>query len=234
MDPVGIVAIVQARVSSTRLPGKVLSPVLGKPMIVYLIERLERCRSLDGIVLATSGRREDDALAELGARLGLPCVRGPLEDVAGRFAEVLRHRPMAAFVRVNGDSPLLDPALVDRVVDLYGSAEVDLATNVFPRSFPPGQSVEVVRARTFLETLSAMDAGEDREHVTRYFYRNAEKFRIANFGASVPCPAVHMAVDTPADRDRLERCLARLERPHWEYGLDALLALWQETPAGSA
>lgn len=224
-------AIIQARMTSSRLPGKVLRPLDGKPMLLFLLERVARCRSLAGTVVATSDRESDDAVAHACDDAGVPCHRGDLEDVAGRFAGALRHHPADAFVRINADSPLLDPALIDRGVALYRSADPDLVSNVFPRSFPPGQSVEIIRSASFLDALDGM-TGDEHEHVTLHFYRNASRYRIATFAAARPYGDRHMAVDTEADWARFSACVAAMERPHWTYGLDDLVPLWPEAGAG--
>ncbi|NUB11303.1 NTP transferase domain-containing protein [Azospirillum brasilense] len=226
-------AVVQARMTSSRLPGKVLRPLDGKPMLLFLLERIARCNSLSGVVVATSEQGEDDAVAEECRRVGVPCFRGDLDDVAARFAGALRCHPADAFVRVNADSPLLDPALVDQGVALYRSTDADLISNVFPRSFPPGQSVEVVRTATFLEALDGM-SGDEREHVTLHFYRNAPRYQIRSFAAPRPYGGMHMAVDTEADWERFRSCVAAMERPHWYYGLEELTMLWLGERAGEA
>src|SRR6266852_6355172 len=109
-------AFVQARMSSRRLPGKVLRPIDGKPVLLYVLERLERCRTLDSVLVATSVDPSDDAVEEICHRRGTPCCRGPLDDVAGRFLAAARERDVDGFVRVSGDSPLLDQRLVDEAV----------------------------------------------------------------------------------------------------------------------
>jgi spore coat polysaccharide biosynthesis protein SpsF len=228
----GILAILQARYSSSRLPGKVLRPLQGRPMLEWTVERLERCRRLDGIVLATSRQDDDDAVAAWAARRGVACWRGPLDDVAGRFAQVVRHKGCRAFVRINGDSPLIDPVLIDHGVALFDAeGPLDLVTNIHPRSYPPGQSVEVVDGGAFLALQERLSEPGDKEHVTKYFYRHPEQFRIRNFSAPQPFPGLHMAIDTAEDWARLEACVGRMTRPHWEYGLEELCALWTEANA---
>jgi spore coat polysaccharide biosynthesis protein SpsF len=217
-------ALIQARASSVRLPGKVLREVAGKPLLQYLVERLRHAASLDRLVLATSSDVSDDAVAALGKRLGLEVIRGPLDDVLGRFLLAARQYALASLVRVNGDSPLLDPALVDRAVALYEAGGADLVTNTFPRSFPKGQSVEVMSCAA-LERAAASQDPQDREHVTRYLYRHPEQFRIANFAREPNAGDLQLSVDTADDLRVFERLIARLDRPHWEVGVEELIAL---------
>lgn len=225
-------AIVQARMSSRRFPGKVLAEAGGKPLLLYLLERLARCRRLDGVVVATSADRSDDVVQEFCGRTGFPCVRGPLEDVAGRFLLALDRFPWGGFVRANGDSPLLDPELVDRGVGIFREGEYDLVTNVQPRTFPKGQSVEVVRSESFRAACRDMTEPEDREHVTRFFYRNSSDWRIRNFEAGGRWGDVQLSVDTPEDMERFARIVAAMERPHWEYGHEELARMAGGEPRG--
>ena len=162
--------------SSRRLPGKVLANVGGRPMLAWLVERVRRCRNISAFAIATSVNRSDDGIASLAAELDVPVVRGDLHDVVSRFLSAADQFNAEAFVRLNGDSPLLDPKLIDTAVSLFESGAFDVVTNVHPRSFPKGQSVEVV-SMPALRLLAAQTGDlEDREHVTRYFYRCADAF----------------------------------------------------------
>lgn len=202
-----VAAIIQARMSSRRFPGKVLHPVCGRALLESLVSRLSKACELDAIGLATSLSADDDPLAAFAAARGLACYRGPLDDVAARFIGAAESFAVPAFVRVNGDSPFLDPALVDRGVALFRSGSWDLATNVFPRSFPKGQSVEVISLEALRRVMAASNDVQDREHVTMAFYRDAAHFRIANFSSARPWPDLQLSVDTPEDLARLERML---------------------------
>lgn len=221
-------AIIQARMSSHRLPAKVLWPVAGKPLLQYLVERARRCSGLCGVVLATSCDPSDDPLADFCTGQNLACHRGPLENVAHRFLGVLDRYAWEAFVRLNGDSPLLDQSLIARALGLFAASEVDLVTNVYPRSFPPGQSVEVIRTAAFRRAVARMTMPDEFEHVTRYFYTRPEEFRIVNFASERPLNHHHLAVDTPDELKRFSDLVARMTRPHWQYGLDDVLRLLEE------
>jgi spore coat polysaccharide biosynthesis protein SpsF len=221
-------ALVQARTSSRRLPDKVLREVHGKPLLQYLLERLARVPSLDVVVVATSTTAGDDRVAALAARLGVACHRGDLDDVAGRLLAAAEGHHLDALVRVSGDSPLLDPHLVARGLALFREGEVELVTNVFPRSFPPGQSVEVVATTALRAAHPAMTA-EEKEHVTLHLYRDPSRYRIRNFRWEVPVDGLRMVVDDPSDLDACAAAIGRMTQPHWEYGLDELVTLYRET-----
>lgn len=227
-----IAVVIQARMSSARLPGKVLAPVAGRPVLGYLLERLALARRPDSTIVATSDEPDDDAVAAFASNAGVSVHRGPLADVAGRFAAVVEWFELDALVRVSGDSPLLDPAIVDRAVKLYEASDVDLVTNVFPRSFPVGQSVEVL-SRAALERVVAETADpENREHVTRWVYANQDRYSVLNFANESDESGVRLAVDSQDDLARIERIVAAMSAPHTEYGLSELLRLEREGAAG--
>lgn len=227
-------AIVQARMSSTRLPGKVLRPILGKPMLQYLLESLATSRKLDAVVLATSSDESDDPLVLFCKRAGISCHRGSLDNVASRFNNVLKQFEWDAFVRLSGDSPLLDRRLVDRAIELAKEGEADLVVNIFPRTFPRGQSVEFVRRDAFARGFEKMDNPFDVEHVTPYFYRNSQLFKIDNFQASADYSQIHLAVDTPANFTLVESILRSITRPHTDYSVDKWIDFYYQRPADKA
>lgn len=213
--------------SSTRLPGKVLRPIAGKPTLTYLIERLERVPSADAVIIATSTDPSDDAIEEHCRRLGARCHRGPLENVAARFAEVAERFELDAFARITGDSPVIDWRVVDRAISIFRAGDPDLVTNVFPSTFPSGQSVEVARAAVFLEAFEKMEDPYEQEHVTPYFYRHPDEFKIVNFTAAEDEGSLDMSLDTLDDAKMLETVISHMDKPHWEYTSDELVRLYR-------
>jgi spore coat polysaccharide biosynthesis protein SpsF len=221
-----VAAIVQARTSSTRLSNKVLRTVNAKPLVKYVLERLERARSIDVVVVATSDDASDDALASFCEAARVDCHRGSLNDVAGRILGAARSRDVDVFVRISADSPLLDQTLVDRAVALLEQTGCDLATNVYPtRTFPHGQSVEAVRTTAFERARAFATEAADLEHVTPVFYRRAGDFAISPFAHDPDLGHLQLAVDTESDLAAFSDIVAAMERPHWEYGLDEVLEL---------
>lgn len=199
-------AIIQARMNSSRLPGKSVSMLNGKPMIQYLIERLQHCRGLDLIILATSNELSDGPINELGQKMGINIFRGELENVAKRFLGAIDRYKLDYFVRVNGDSPLLDQRLIEKGLALYLHGDYDLVTNVNPRTFSRGESVEVINSRSFERSYSKMKGPEDYEHITQVFYKNHDLFKIKNFISDLPRPEIELAVDTADDKDGCISC----------------------------
>ena len=225
-------AIIQARMSSERLPGKVLMPLNGRPVLAYVLERLQRARGLDEIVVATSSQRSDDPVADFCSQREVSVFRGGLEDVAGRFAGAAEQYGFDAFVRVSGDSPLLDQHLVERGVQLFRDGEAEIVSNVFPRRCPVGESVEVVSLAALRRALPAMGA-KHREHVTLAFYEQPEHFSIVGFAlGDKDSSGISLAVDSPADAELVATILERMERPHWDYDLQDLLELRERVTGG--
>ena len=209
--------------ASERLPGKVLRPLGDDCVLGLLLSRLARAETLESVVLVTSSERSDDPLVAFCRERDTPVERGPHGDVAARFAGAAQRLGAGAFVRVSGDSPLLDPALVDRAVTLFGE-DCDVVTNTRPRTFPPGQSVEVVRAEA-LQRAHARMSPEDREHVTPRLYAPDEGLRIRTFTAERDYGALRLTVDTAADLERMRALLTRMDRPPDDYGLDDVAEL---------
>jgi spore coat polysaccharide biosynthesis protein SpsF len=224
---IGVVA--QARMSSVRLPGKVLRPLDGeRPTLQFLIERVRRCERADACVVATSDDLSDDPVAELCEQLGVTVHRGPLQDVAGRYVQVVDRLGLDAFVRVTGDSPLIDQRLIDHGIELFQQGGADVVTNVFPSTFASGHSLEVVDANVYRRAYAEMSEPRYLEHVTNYLYANAERFRIRNFEHDPDEGALDVSLDTADDARLIEAIIAHMDRPHWEYGYDEVMDLYRQ------
>ena len=218
--------VIQARMSSQRLPGKVLMQISDKPMLQYLLERLKQSNHFHDvpIIVATSTAAEDVAIEQFCTQYGVPCDRGSLNDVVGRFLDVSNKRRLSAVVRISGDSPLIDPELILRGIRLFCEKSCDLVTNVFPRSFPKGQSVEVISVRALKAVYDDMDE-QDREHVTPYFYRNADKYRIHNFANDIDLSSIQLSVDTEDDMNFFADIVHFSDRGVPPVTLDGILSL---------
>jgi spore coat polysaccharide biosynthesis protein SpsF len=201
-----MIAIVQARFSSARLPGKVLRPMAGKPLLTWLIARLRAARRVTRIILATSTDETDDAIAAYAEWEGVDCYRGSLSDVAGRLNAAAEWANAEAFVRINGDSPLMVPAVIDDIIALFHCVRLDIATNVQVRTFPKGLSAEVISVASLRRARTMMQAGE-QEHVTGFFYRCPAQFRILNLTSGHDWGSVQLSVDTAEDFALIERIL---------------------------
>jgi len=194
----------QARMSSRRFPGKMLAPLAGRPMIAWLLERLGAAVGRERLVLATSEDATDLPLAHFAERYGYQVFRGGLDNVFERFQACARVHPAPWVVRICGDSPMLDPGLIPMLL-AHCHAGIDLVTNVATRTFPPGQSVEILSAET-LQSVNAQELNaEECEHPTQVFYRNPARYSIRNIAATNPeWPRLSFVVDTLEDLRRLE------------------------------
>ena len=211
--------VVQARMSSSRLPGKVLRDLCGHPLLEWLLEGLAQSAGAQGIVVATSSAPSDDPVEEFCTGKGTPCYRGPLENVAARMLGAAKEYGMDNLVRVCGDSPFLDPALVDQAIVLFRQGGADLVTNVARRTYPKGQSVEVVSREALARAVDAMTSPEEREHVTKYCYAHPEQFCIRSMESGGHFGAENFCVDTVEDLQSMTLLANRLcfgsARPGW-------------------
>lgn len=217
---VSIHIIIQARMSSARLPGKMLRPLGARPMLGILTDNLQHSRY--PVAVTTSAEPSDDPIAAFCEEQDLPCIRGPLEDVAARFSLAAETLGCEAFVRICGDSPLLDYRLIDRGVTLFCEEKPDLVTNVFPRTFPKGQSVEIISVSAFNELRSRMSTADHREHVTPLFYERPQDFKIVNFSSEQDWQGFQLSVDTAQDFARIERLVSSLDHPLSDYTWEEL------------
>lgn len=200
-----VCAIVQARMSSRRFPGKVLAPFRGRPVILHVLDAVARALPDAPVMVATSTDESDDPLdAYLRAR-GVDVRRGPLDDVFERFRQVLADRSERWVLRVCADSPLIDPGLMRRVVERAVTSDADIVTTTQPRTFPKGQSPEVVRVSTLMEVPPDLLTAGHREHVTSVFYEHGGRYRVVNVIAEPGMPSGEsQAIDSIEDLHRLE------------------------------
>ena len=195
------VAILQARMSSSRLPGKVLKPLAGRPMVERQIERLRRCATLERLVVATSDDASDDVLAAFLADIGIETFRGSLHDVLGRYVGAIQALGVSGpVVRLTADCPLADPGVIDDCVLMQAELAVDYCSNGRRRTYPRGLDVEVFEAEGLL--LAGREAVDpyDREHVTPFLYRYPERgFSQGELVQDRDDSPLRWTVDTPED-----------------------------------
>lgn len=194
-----VLAILQARMSSTRLPGKVLKPILGEPMLLRQLERLRRSHHLDLLVVATSTSTEDDPIAQVCQARGIDCFRGSLDDVLDRFYQAVRIFPGDTVVRLTADCPLTDPEVIDAVIDFYQAGDYDYVSNVLEPTFPDGLDVEVFGRACLEAAWREAKVSSDREHVTPFIYHHPDRFRVGSYRGTSDLSAWRWTVDEPAD-----------------------------------
>ena len=198
-------AIIFSRMGSSRLPGKALRHIAGEPLIKRVIDRVSKVKNLSTIVVATSNSKTDDRLTQYIQSLNIEVFRGATHDVLNRAVSCASYLGVDKFVRINGDSPLIDPELLEKGIEMWTDPSLDLISNVFPRTYPVGMSVEVIKTDSLKKIMGLTADSCDSEHVTRFFYKNPEKFRILNFESGrSELRKVRLAVDTEEDLERID------------------------------
>ncbi|RLC82174.1 MAG: acylneuraminate cytidylyltransferase [Chloroflexi bacterium] len=225
------VAIIQAHMGSTRLPGKVLKDLAGEPMLARVVDRTRRTQTLDEVVVATTVQPADEAIVRLCAERGWPCFRGSEEDVLDRYYQAAVAHQADVVVRITSDCPLIEPEVVDLVVGefLARQPEVDYVSNTLPpRTFPRGLDTEVVSFEALERAWREDENPAWREHVTPYIYRNPERFDCHGVTNEVDYSGMRWTVDTPEDLELVRRSYEHFG--HDRFSWREVLAVLKERP----
>ena len=225
-----VLAILQARMSSRRLPGKVLKPIMGEPMLARQIERLRRAKTIDRLVVATSNDPSDDAIAALCAKLGADCFRGSLDNVLDRFCKAAELYQPEQVVRLTGDCPLADPEVIDAVVRFHLDGGYDYSSNTLHPTFPDGLDVEICRTACLAEAGREAGSPFQREHVTPFLYQQPGRYRLGDFRRSPDLSALRWTVDNAEDFDLVCRIYAALYPSRPDFALDDIRVLFENNP----
>lgn len=205
------VIIAQARMGSTRLPGKVMMDLGGRPVIEHVLERALAVKRANALVIATPDLPEDESLALHVRSLGVEVVQGSAEDVLSRYAKAARAAQADVVVRITCDCPLIDPAVIDESIEAFFSSGADYCTNALRRTYPIGMDVEVLKVAAVYAAESEATEKQHREHVTPFIYQHAERFKLHNVEAPAWAtrPELRLTVDEPADLMFLRELLRR-------------------------
>lgn len=216
--------------SSTRLPGKVMREVLGKPLLGYLLERVKRVRNADEVVVATTVEPEDQQIAEYCQSLGVRVFRGSKEDVLDRYLKAAIASAADVVVRVTGDCPLIDPLVIEQVIGQFLEGGSDYVGNTLKLTFPRGMDTEVFSLRTLEKAAEAACEEREREHVTYFIYKHPELFKLKNVPYSKNVSQLRLTVDTADDFQLIKTVFEMLyqEKPH--FSLEDLLTLFEMKP----
>jgi glutamate-1-semialdehyde 2,1-aminomutase len=223
-----ILAIVQARMGSTRLPGKVLKKVCGKPLIEILLHRLSLSKKIDKIIVATSVNKENDTLSEFVEKLGFDVFRGSEDDVLNRYYQAANLYKPNTILRITGDCPLIDPTIVDAVINKFEQKQVQYLNNVTPPTYPDGMDVEIFDFETLREAWKKTESSHDREHVSPYI-RNNENFTKSYLINGNNYGHVRLTVDEPDDLKVVEGIINYFN-PQLDFDLDDIMNLKKEQP----
>ena len=229
-----ILATVQARSGSSRLPGKVLRPIVGKPMLELQIERLRQSRLIDEIAIATTTQPGDDAIEALAKRIGVSCFRGSENDVLSRVAGAVRKFQGEVHLEFQGDSPLPDPVLVDSVIGYYlkHADRYDYVTNALKMTYPPGMDVCVYPARALFAADERVTDPALREYVGVHIFTHPELYRVHNLEAPpwFRYPDFHLEVDTAEDFEVVSAIFEHFYGGNPGFGLSEILAFLKANP----
>ncbi|MAI97408.1 MAG: glutamate-1-semialdehyde aminotransferase [Rhodobacteraceae bacterium] len=221
-----IVAIVQARMNSTRLPGKVLKMLGEMPALELLLRRLKKSKCIDKIIVATSTDSKDNGLKEVVANLGFDCFRGSENNVLERYVEAMKSTTAETIVRITGDCPLIDPTIVDKVIEKYAKENVKYASNVNPPSFPDGMDVEVIDRGTMESLIAISLEKRDLEHVTSAIHRDT-KLAKTNLSNPIDLSKIRLTLDENEDLEVI-RSIVNHFSPRIDFTLEEIIDLYNQ------
>jgi spore coat polysaccharide biosynthesis protein SpsF len=226
--------ILQARTSSTRLPNKVLLPILGKPMLSHQLARLAKVKTPHKLIVATSTLASDNPIAALCKQLNINCFRGSLDDVLERYYQAALTNnsdgKVKNIVRVTGDCPLIDSNIVDRVIRLFLLSQVDYCSNCEPATLPDGLDVEVFSFEALKKSNFLAKKPSEREHVTAFIRNNPDTFKRINYSHTSDLSYYRWTVDEPEDFDLINKIYQALYKKKPYFTLTDILELLQQQP----
>ena len=205
-----MVCVIQARMGSTRLPGKVLADIAGRPMLAHVIERAQRIAAVDEVVVATTTLPEDEEVQEAASRFGAGTFAGSLDDVLDRYYKAAKYFRADVVMRVTADCPLLDPAVGDHVVSFYDHGSIDYCSNVLQPTYPDGVHVEIINLPALERSWQVATLPSDREHVTTYIRTHPEEFCVINVEGPEDLSHMRWTVDGPTDLEFIRRVFDHL------------------------
>ena len=199
-----MLVIIQARASSRRFKNKVMKLIYGKPLLWYVLQSVGKSKKIKKIVVATSNKKSDDKIVKFLIKNKIEVFRGSLPNVAKRLLEAAKIQKVKHFMRISADSPFIDYRIIDRSININKKSnyKYDLITNVFPRSYPSGMSVEIIKTNLLKKMLKFFSKFE-KEHVTPFFYKNYNKFKIKNFKTTKKFK-IKYSIDYPSDMRNLK------------------------------
>lgn len=225
-----VVAIIQARMGSTRLPGKIMKEVLEKPLLEYQIERVRRSKLIDEIVIATTTKDTEQPIIDLCERLAISFYRGSEENVLSRYFEAAKKFDADVVVRLTSDCPLIDPEVIDKVINAYLDKNngVDYASNTLDRTYPRGMDTEVFSFRALEDTFNNAELEFEKEHVTPYIYQHSNIFNSISVVSDSNKSRHRWTVDTIEDFTLIEKIIDTLYIKNLNFTYDDILNLLDE------
>jgi len=207
-----ICCIIQARMGSTRLPGKVLKTVDGKnSSLYYTVSQLKHCKKIEKIIIATTTLEEDDVIETFSKNLGIDVFRGSSTNVLDRYFQCANLFKIDTIIRTTADCPLIDPTIIDRGIKIFQSENYDYVTNTFPRTFPDGNETEIFSFDTLKKAWDNAKLPSEHEHVTPYFRNNKQDFKIKNFEHTDNISNLRWTIDFPEDLELVKILISKIQ-----------------------
>jgi spore coat polysaccharide biosynthesis protein SpsF len=225
------VAIIQARLGSTRLPGKVFKTLSGRPMLWHVVDRLSHSKMLDKIIIATTTQPEDDQVEGFCSANNILCYRGSSNDVLSRYYETAKIYSAEIVIRITSDCPVIDPYILDDMLRQFISEDnIDYMSNSIQRTFPRGLDAEIFTFATLEKTFTEAKLDYEHEHVTPYIYHNPEKFTIKNYANEKDLSSYRWTVDTAEDFRLIEEIYNSLYQKDKIFLFKDILQLIEKRP----
>jgi spore coat polysaccharide biosynthesis protein SpsF len=223
---------IQARMGSTRLPGKVLKEAAGQPLLSHMVERLKLVPNIDKIIIATTDKATDDPIVELAKSVDVDFYRGSEDDVLSRVLEAAQHHGIDLIVETTGDCPLIDPETIHQIIETYHGSDVDYVSNVIERSYPIGMDTQVFTTDILADVAKRTDDPQDHEHVSLFIYHHPEIYRLKNVLASpeLTAPDWRLTLDTPEDYTLIKTVFEALYPDNPAFSLADMFALFKDRP----
>jgi spore coat polysaccharide biosynthesis protein SpsF len=222
------IALIQARMSSSRLPGKVLQDIAGQPMLLHVVHRAKQAKSIDSVAVITSTYAVDDAIEMVCKENGIPCFRGSHDDVLDRYYQAAIYFKADIVVRLTADCPLLDPAIIEQVVKTFHQNSFDYVANILEITYPDGLDTEVFRFETLERAWKEARLKSEREHVTVYILKHPELFRLGSVKQEEDLSSLRWTVDTPRDLEFVRTIYNYFKNV--EFGMYEILQMIKENP----
>lgn len=221
--------IIQARVNSERLPNKILKEIVGKPMILHIVNRLKKIKNVDQIILATTNNKEDDVVVDVAKKNNLLIFRGDEKDVLNRFYNCATYFEADPIIRITADCPLIDPSLVDEILNFYLNNDYDYVSNTIYPTYPDGLDAEIFSFSSLKNAAENATLSSEREHVTPYIKKNPKLFKLFNFENKIDLSDIRLTVDEEEDLKLIRQIYSTLNSKS-DFTLNDVLNLFQKNP----
>ena len=212
-----MICIIQARTNSQRLPKKVLKKIGNVSILQRLINSLKKIKKIKKFVIATTKNKGDLKIIQISKKNKINYFQGDEKNVASRYYEILKNTKFEYFLRVNGDSPFLDYKIINKLISIKNKSDYDIITNVFKRSYPKGQSVEIIKTSTFLNNFKRLKSRHDLEHVTSFFYKNFKRFKIYNHTNKINFSKINLSIDTEEDLFKVKKIFKDINKKNLDW-----------------